>query len=478
MYKFSILLLVSCVIQFTHAQVYVFHEPGKYQYGLKDTSGKIIVEPKYTYHYYIGNGLIKMEYGNNWTLFDSTGRALNQYDRIHDFTFIEDLGDEYAFIEKNYNTGLIDKFGKEIFPPVFRMGNFSDGLAPVYTETRKVGFIDTHGKLVIDTTLQYYSVGNFSKGLAEVKMVGSLYIENGDFITDEAYLSGYIDKSGKEVIPIRYQENQDFFKTSGIILALLDPVTHNYFRYVNVKPSYQSVKVFKGDNQKYGFKKTVYSEEYGLFKVRDSVVMLSKYDTIYQYHFDEVTGEFFTKGYFMTEISGKKGLVDSLGNEILPVKYDWIDFLHFGTGYSKVVSDGKSGLLNKSGKEILAPLYYDIGNFSQGLIAVRPAKDGRFGYVDSVGQMIIDTTLNYDSVGSFSDGMAKVERGGFADEYGIMHILKGYIDVSGKEVIPLKYTEAGDFKNGRAKVQQLIIDNDSREYFKELYIDTSGNEIK
>ncbi len=67
-----------------------------------------------------------------------------------------------------------------------------DGLA-VVNKDGKWGFIDKTGKVVIP--LQYDYASNFSEGLALVKKDGK---------------SGFVDKTGKAVIPLQYDDSYGF----------------------------------------------------------------------------------------------------------------------------------------------------------------------------------------------------------------------------------------------------------------------------
>ena len=63
------------------------------------------------------------------------------------------------------------------------------GVGKDVDNNKKYGFIDRTGKLVIP--LQYDSVGVFSEGLAAVKSNGKV---------------GFVDKTGKVVIPLKYED--------------------------------------------------------------------------------------------------------------------------------------------------------------------------------------------------------------------------------------------------------------------------------
>ena len=82
--------------------------------------------------------------------------------------------------------------------------------------------------------------------------------------------------------------------------------------------------------------------------------------------------------------------------------------------------------------------YDDIYCLSDGLAKVK--RDGKYGFIDKTGKVVIP--LNYDWAWSFSEGLASVSQNG---KY-------GFIDNTGKVVIPLKYDKADSFNNGVAGV--------------------------
>lgn len=82
--------------------------------------------------------------------------------------------------------------------------------------------------------------------------------------------------------------------------------------------------------------------------------------------------------------------------------------------------------------------YDDIDCLSEGLARIE--RDGKYGFIDKTGKVVIP--LNYDDTWSFSEGLALVSRNG---KY-------GFIDKTSKVVIPLKYDKADSFNNGVAGV--------------------------
>lgn len=76
-----------------------------------------------------------------------------------------------------------------------------------------------------------------------------------------------------------------------------------------------------------------------------------------------------------------------------------------------------------------------------GLTKVR--KNGRYGFLDADRREVIP--LIYEAAWNFRDGLARVRKNG--GKY-------GFIDKTGKEVVPITYDNAEDFKNGFALVEK------------------------
>jgi hypothetical protein len=138
-------------------------------YGIADRNGNIILPPTYAF---IGEF--------------SEGFALYRKDR-------ED--------RKYY---LLDTFGTPVFDEVlFRFtSSFHDGVCLVFDET-KYNFMKKDGSLLFNDSVTFEPVGRFSEGLACVRtQINSQ--SNGD------YFLGFVDKSGKYVIPPKYKVGGDF----------------------------------------------------------------------------------------------------------------------------------------------------------------------------------------------------------------------------------------------------------------------------
>ena len=115
-------------LEFFEKNVFIFEEKGKY--GLKDSTGKIVILPKYDYAYStyvpygVSRGIVniggKMKANNNfdggkWGLIDKTGKEITplKYDKI-EYEFRDDVI-QVAVERERYGRGFyIDKNGNEV----------------------------------------------------------------------------------------------------------------------------------------------------------------------------------------------------------------------------------------------------------------------------------------------------------------------------------------------------------------------------
>ena len=163
----------------------------------------------------------------------------------------------------------------------------------------------------------YDKMYSFSEGLAKVKL-------NDKW--------GFIDKTGREVIPCKYDWINLFLK--GLAKVCL--------------------------NWKWGFVDTTGRE-----------VIPCKYD--YALNFKD--------GLAKVELNAKMGIIDKTGREIYPCKYDSI--WDFEEGLSKVRINDKWGFIDKTGREVIPCKYDNVWSFSEGLAKVRLNR--KWGYIDKQG---------------------------------------------------------------------------------------------
>lgn len=138
----------------------------------------------------------------------------------------------------------------------------------------------------------------------------------------------------------------------------------------------------------------------------------------------------------------------------------------FHEGRAWFCKDGKYGFIDKMGNIIVPAKYDEVADFKEerAWVAIRDENEVlRCGYIDLTGKNIVPVKYRVpfaegDVPIDFSDGMAAVLMG--TDEYGTN--LYGYINRQGDEIIPAEFSIYGDFHNGVA-----FVDN-------EKYIDKTG----
>ncbi len=146
-----------------------------------------------------------------------------------------------------------------------------------------------------------------------------------------------------------------------------------------------------------------------------------------------------SEGVRVVERDALFGVVDELGEEIIPLLYDNID--DFTEGRAVVIEDDLFGLLNKQGELVLPISFESIDWYCEEGVATI-FFEGRGCLVDRDGKHISD--MSYTWMGTPSEGMIQVQREG----------LYGYINLQGAEVIAPQFEETFDFEpSGEALVR-------------------------
>ena len=135
------------------------------------------------------------------------------------------------------------------------------------------------------------------------------------------------------------------------------------------------------------------------------------------------------------------GYVDPEGEFVIDNRYEWAG--PFQDGVALVRFDGRYGFINKRGEFEINPIFTDGYSFSNGRAFVR-TQDYEWEYIAKNGSIIRN-----EETPEFRDHEAPEFSGGIAlvlDGSGNW----GYIDEDSNPVIPLQYTSARTFSEGRA----------------------------
>jgi hypothetical protein len=202
------------------------------KWGFIDKSGKIVISPTYeetpsTF----SDGLVRITMAGQSSFIDINGKQIILPDEKYS-NFCEEFHEGLCVVENQSSCaiskscdvdesdtrcGYIDKKGTIVISlQFFDCHAFNNGLALIREEYKdKSGrlwkstyFIDRKGNKVIDETTinninntdEYYTFEDFSEELAII----SIYVSNYES------KSGYIDKTGKIVIPIQFDKASNF----------------------------------------------------------------------------------------------------------------------------------------------------------------------------------------------------------------------------------------------------------------------------
>jgi len=172
-------------------------------------------------------------------------------------------------------------------------------------------------------------------------------------------------------------------------------------------------------------------------------------------------------------ITNKIGFIDKQGNYVIQPQYSDSPYSGFNCGFNegKAIVIGENGykVIDINNKVVLDLAdfkdysYWQPGKVSDGLIRLRKNGTSTYGFINLSGEWVIQPTLNYEEVGDFVDGLAKVKRD---NTY-------SYIDKSGN--LFGKFHSASDFdENGLAWVSSYDL-NEGPISGMGMFIDKTGN---
>jgi len=168
------------------------------RYGFIDQAGRMVIAPMYDAPGFFKDGIAVVELNNLSYVIDKNNRKVFETG----YRGLSGFSEGLARFEADLKVGFIDKKGNVIIRPTLEFGSdqslrrmyFSEGLCQIEAGTisgsdsgarvsRKFGYINKDGRLVIDARFDY--AGPFRDGIAVVS-------QNGNY--------GFINKSGKFVI--------------------------------------------------------------------------------------------------------------------------------------------------------------------------------------------------------------------------------------------------------------------------------------
>jgi hypothetical protein len=275
---------------------------------------------------------------------------------------------------------------------------------------------------------------------------------------DEKY--GYIDKTGKIIIPPKFDHATDF--SEGLAAISKGDAETGLMGYIDtkgnvvIKPKYEWGAPFK--------------EGVAIARYKNQLILIDKTGKQLQKYEIDMAENGFAEGVaakalvFKNRVGVFYGFIDKTGKVVIPPVYRHA--LNFSEGLASVEEDSsprkknrKMGFIDHNNKWVIPPQFKLAKSFSEGLAAVYSDRD-QCGYIDKAGKVIIPA--KFKQCGDFSEGLAAVSTDG---------LTSGYINTNGEMVIAPQFIRATPFSGGWAEVIQQTTDE-----FVVLrgYIDKSG----
>lgn len=312
------------------------------KYGLADVQGQILAPCIYDYIFPFVAGFAVVSIGpflnGAQGLIDEAGKEIIPVTN----RTIHFCSEGYFLVQKEYGTySFFNTEGKQVSKDLELSGfgpatSLKEGLARIEFGFQKYGFVDYTGTQVIDKT--YHAAGLFCDGLARVQADG-----NG--------LWGFIDKKGAVKVPYIYQYVQDFKEGFAAVSIHTDDGKNNW-TYINTKgeqitpPQYTYASYFHQGRAVVSKYLGNYHYSYYIIDTQGNIIQeLGAYAYMENSTF-AVT----------TERNGKKGIISTHNEVLLPFEYDEIN--HDFCGFRRVKKDGLEGVIDTNNQAIV-PCKYD-----------------------------------------------------------------------------------------------------------------------
>jgi hypothetical protein len=351
--------------------------------------------------------LLPYRFGSKWGYIDKRGTVViaPQYDGA-DF-FQEGM----AVVQQNGKLGYIDALGTFVVPPRFSEAyRFKDGVAVVGAENDRYGVVDRTGLMVLQT--YYEEIGVSAEKLFWV-------LEDGKY--------GYVSTNGKWIVPAKYDSAEDFESGFAVVsrddaFYVIDTLGQEWLRnegeirrfgrhFVLEAEDSLAIVNLSGElllpyaewelGAPDGERIPVVKEGKVGFIGQDGRMLL---DLLFDEYPEVLTFGRFKKGHakMYQDRAGRFGLIDTLGNWVVPARYNDISFYSdiiaakrgdfwefmdvrqnrkwnrrfalaesFDGPTAVVMDENRFGLFGRSGEFVLPAVYTEIVNVAQKLLRLR-----------------------------------------------------------------------------------------------------------
>ena len=370
-------------------------------------------------------------------------KTVSKYDKV--FKFHEGL----APVQKDGKYGFINKRGEEIIPCKYdKAEEFYKGLAVVAKKISeneyRYGCINIDDEMVIPQKYDYIQGFKLNKVTParlkdkegainmngeivvpfEYKLVG-VFSEDMAYVLNDKNKVGFVNIKGDLIIPFKYNEYSDSYFSEGLACVKNEEDKCGFIDktgQVVIPFKYDWAKPFHSDYAAVGYDFSI---------DMDGDIPTTSYKNSYINKGGEIVmkpitngtcRDFSESGYAEVHLDYKGyGIVDRHFNLVLPCEYYIVYCSGFATDELIPVAYDKKqyGIYNAYKREFVVPCEYEELGYAYYEGYISAMKNGKLGYLDESGKVVIP--FSYDSASDFSEGFAVVERYGkygYVDRYG------------------------------------------------------------
>ena len=340
------------------------------KYTLVNTEGERVTEQLYDVLSLADNGLYYFKQGAKQGFIGENSKKLFETEDI----IATNLSEEFVIFSLNDKKGYINIKTGEKINAVYQVAyDFSEDLAAVQINGA-TGFVDRTGKLVIPCDYSNNALYQFKSGLCNV-MTGSREENN--------LKAFYIDKTGKKVFDkvfdycMPFSEDRAFVSLNGV-WYIIDKEGNRvgdlqFGPYEKTFPS-----MFKE-----GRAVVVSDGKYGIVNSDGEYVVLPKYDQISE----------ITEGGVIFKENGLYGYMDINGSIIITARYEGLS--NFKNGLAVFSDDHKYGVIDRAATVVVNPEYENITILDNGLVKIS-VSESEYYYVNKYGKTVYDSSKNAD----------------------------------------------------------------------------------
>ncbi len=284
---------------------------------------------------------------------------------------------------------------------------------------------------------------------------------------------GFVDGSGQTVIAPTFVMAMPFSEGMAAVATCDSSEGQNCWQFVNDRGQVAINKIFLGGQIgtfHEGLAPTMVKGKWGYIGTTGDFAIPLAYDA----------ADDFSEGLATIRIGRKFGVIDHRGAAVLAPTFDFIG--SFRNGLALFAQGDRFGYIDRRGQVLIQPTFEDASDFSEGLACVGTRRNGEHvaGYINPAGRYVIEPQ-SIDG-GPFHQGLAavrsaegayfinktgqrvfstdKVERfGNFSEGLAPAMVdgLFGFVDRTGKMVIPPQWQTVGDFTQGVCRVNSADV---------------------